>query len=205
MGRSRLRGRGREGEQSASPRRTTVDAARVKGHDPRGGARSSPGPARPSGSSAGRRTFWTRSQKATIAHEKNTDQNEPEKEKSRAEGGGGVCHCRGPGPAHLAEAYEALCPSSSGQVAGMVFSRDRADPGCGCRRPPPRQGPEPMPPRARGVGFQLELGQHTTLPTRVWSILLRKAPGHADLGPTQVARLAFHTSLKAVFSNTATF
>lgn len=71
--------------------------------------------------------------------------------------------------------------------------------------PPPRQGPAPTPPRARGVGFQLELGQHTTLPTRVWSILLRKAPGHADLGPTQVARLAFHTSLKAVFSNTATF
>lgn len=116
-----------------------MDAARVKGHDPRGGARSSPGPARPSGSSAGRRTFWTRSQKTTIAHEKNTDQNEPEKEKSRAEGGGGVCHCRGPGPAHLAEAYEALCPSSSGQVAGMVFSRDRADPGCGCQRPPAPQ------------------------------------------------------------------
>lgn len=75
----------------------------------------------------------------------------------------------------------------------------------GIGAPRPRQGPAPTPPRARGVGFQLELGQHVTLPTRVWSILLRKAPGHADLGPTQVARLAFHTSLKAVFSNTATF
>lgn len=77
------------------------------------------------------------------------DQNEPEKEKSRAEGGGGVCHCRGPGPAHLAEAYEALCPSSSGQVAGMVFSRDRADLGCGCR-PPPQAGSRAYPSAREG-------------------------------------------------------
>lgn len=176
MGRSRLRGRGREGEQSASPRRTTVDTARVKGHDPRGGARSSPGPARPSGSSAGRRTFWTRSQKATIAHEKNTDQNEPEKEKSRAEGGGGVCHCRGPGPAHLAEAYEALCPSSSGQVAGMVFSRDRADLGCGYRRPAPGRVPR-LRLRARGgLGFSSNLASTRRCPSESGLFCLERPP-----------------------------
>lgn len=154
-----------------------MDAARVKGHDPRGGARSSPGPARPSGSSAGRRTFWTRSQKTTIAHEKNTDQNEPEKEKSRAEGGGGVCHCRGPGPAHLAEAYEALCPSSSGQVAGMVFSRDRADPGCGCRRPPPPGRVPRLRLRARGgLGFSSNSASTRCCPRESGLFCLERPP-----------------------------